>query len=111
MAMLSSQKDYLYLHRFTISILDVRICPKLPSLMKGSGTKELEQLKSFSLKIQEAMSKRVAITEEKRKQYVKQIIYINQRNLPKKVIPVTDFKDEPVIQYEVPVVENTFVFR
>ena len=63
----------------------MRLCPKLPSLMKGRGTKELEQLKSLSLKILEAMPKRAAITEKKRKQYVRQIIYINQGNLPTKL--------------------------
>ena len=79
--------------------------------MKGRDTKKLEQLKSLSLKIEEAISKSVAITEEKGKQYVRQIIYINQGHLPAKVTPAIDFTDEPIIQYEVPVVENTFVFR
>ena len=52
------------------------------------------------------------ITEEKGKQYVRQIIciYINQGHLPTKVTPIIDFKDEPIIQCEVPVIENTFVF-
>ena len=79
--------------------------------MKGRDTKKLEQLKSLSLKIEEAPSKSVAITEEKGKQYVRQIIYINQGHLPSEVTPAIDFTDEPIIQYEVPVVENTFVFR
>ena len=80
--------------------------------MKGRTTKGLEQLKSLSLKIQEATSISVVITEEKGKQYVRQIIciYINQGHLPTKVTPIIDFKDEPIIQCEVPVIENTFVF-
>ena len=81
--------------------------------MKGRDKKELEQLKSFSLslKIQEATSKSVAITEKKGKQYVRQISYINHGHLFTKVTPVIDFTDEPVIQCDVPIVENTFVFR
>ena len=76
------------------------------------SVKELEQLKSLSLKIQEAISNRNVIIKKKRKQYVRQIIYnINQANLPTKVTPVIDFTDEPVIQCEVPVVESNFVFR
>ena len=71
----------------------------------------LKQLKSLSLKIGEATSKSVVITEKKGKQYVRQIIYINQGYLPTKVTPVIDFTDEPIIQCEVTVVENTFVFR
>ena len=40
--------------------------------MEGRGTKELEQLKSLSLKIQEeTMSKNVVVTEKKGKQYVR----------------------------------------
>ena len=76
--------------------------------MKGRGTKELEELKSLSLKIQKTMSKNVAITEKKGKQYVKQIIYTNQGHLPTKVTPLIEFKDESVIQCNVPIVENTF---
>ena len=37
--------------------------------MKGRATKELEQLKSLSLKIQEAMSKSVVITKIKGKHF------------------------------------------
>ena len=49
--------------------------------MKGRVTKESKQLKSLSLKIQEATSKNVTITEKKGKQYVRQITYINQGQL------------------------------
>ena len=35
-------------------------------MIKGRGMKELEQLKSFSLKIQEATSKNVVITEKEK---------------------------------------------
>ena len=73
--------------------------------------KELEQLKSLGLKIQEATSNSVTITKKKGKQYLKQIIYINHGHLTKKVTPVTDFTDEPITQCEVPVVENTSAFR
>lgn len=42
----------------------------------------------------------------KKKQYVRQMIHINQgRHLPANIIPVID---EPVIQCDVSVVENTF---
>ena len=83
------------------------------------GTKELGHLKSLSLKIQETTSKSVVISEEKGKQFVRQIIYINQRHLSTKVTPVINFTDKPVIQSEVPLVEkllqisfdvNTFLY-
>ena len=95
MVMLS--KILLNMHRFTIFIYDVRLCPKR-CLMKGRGTKELGQLKSFSLKIQEATSKSVAITEKNGKQCIRQIIYINHEHLPTKFTPVFDFTNEPIIQ-------------
>ena len=43
--------------------------------MKGSGTKELEQLKFLRVKIREVTSKSAAITDKKGKQYVRHIIY------------------------------------
>lgn len=52
--------------------------------MKVRGNWELEQLKRlFILKIQEAMSKNVGVTEKKEKQNVKekQITYTNERQL------------------------------
>ena len=64
------------------------------------------------MKIQETTSKGVAITDMKKgKQYVRQIIYINQGHLTTNVTPVIDFADNSVIQCKVPVVENTFVYR
>ena len=53
--------------------------------------------------------KNAAITEEKVKQYVRQIKYTNQGRLRTEVTPEMDFKDEPVYQYDVPDVENTLV--
>ena len=52
--------------------------------------------------------KDVAITERKEKQYIRQIMYTNQEHLPTKVAPDLDFSDEPIVQYDVPVIENTF---
>lgn len=51
--------------------------------MKGRGNQELEQLKRLILKIQEAMSKNVGITEKKEKQNIKekQITYTNEGQL------------------------------
>lgn len=51
--------------------------------MKVRGNQELEQLKRLILKIQEAMSKNVGITEKKEKQNVKekQITYTNEGQL------------------------------
>ena len=72
--------------------------------MKERGTKELKQLKSLSLKIQELTWKSVAVTEKIEKQYVR---HTNQGHLPTKVTLVVDFTDEPVIQCDVPIVENT----
>ena len=45
---------------------------------------------------------------EKRK-YVRQIIYTNQGHSPTKVTLDINFADKPVVQYDVPVVENIFV--
>ena len=70
--------------------------------MKGKGTEELEQSKSTSLKIQEATSKSVAVI-------TKSVRHTNQGHLPTKVTPVIDLTDEPVIQCDVPVIENNFV--
>ena len=49
----------------------MRLFPNLmtiqgPNLIKGKGIKKLEKLKHLSLKKQEAMSKKVAITEKKK---------------------------------------------
>ena len=50
------------------------------------------------------------ITEKKENNvYVRQIIYTNQGHLSTKVTPVNGFTNEPVIQCNVPVVENNFV--
>ena len=51
--------------------------------MRVRGNQELEQLKRLILKIQEAMSKNVGITEKKEKQNVKekQITYTNEGQL------------------------------
>ena len=76
------------------------------NLLKGKVTKELEQLKSLSLKIQKATSKNVAVTEKNGRQYVR---HTNQGHLSTNVTPVIDLTDEPVIQYDVPVIENSFV--
>lgn len=63
----------------------MRLCPKLTTQFhEGKGYEELEQLKSFSLKIQGTTSS-VAITERKGKQYVRQIMYINQRHYLQKL--------------------------
>ena len=70
--------------------------------MKGRGTNEIEQEEYMSLKIQEA-------TWEKRRTKCQgnhvhlSGAFIHRNN------PVIDLKDEPVIQCDVPVVENTFV--
>ena len=45
--------------------------------MKRRGTKKLEQLKSLNLKIQEATSKSVVVTEKKGK-YLRLIIYTSE---------------------------------
>ena len=53
-----------------------------------------------------AASKCVAVTKKKRKYSVRPT---NQGYLPIKVSPVTDFIDEPLIRWDVSVVEDTFV--
>ena len=53
-----------------------------------------------------AASKSVAVTKKKRKNSVRPT---NQGHLPINVSPVTGFIDEPVIRWDVSVVEDTFV--
>ena len=51
---------------------------------EGKGYERIKTINSLSLKIQEVTLKNVAITEKKGPQYVRQIIYINQKHLPTK---------------------------
>ena len=82
------------IHRFTIY---PGLCQQIKWWSKkGKGTKELEQLKHFSTKIQEVTSNGV-ITEENEK-------LVTQGAFSNKVTPVID---EPVVQCDVQVVENT----
>ena len=76
------------------------------AVWQGRGTKKFEQLKFLSLKIQEVTSKSVAVTERNERNYVR---HTNQGHLPTKVTPVIGLTDEPVIQCDVPVIENNFV--
>ena len=66
------------------------------------GYKEVRTIKIVEFE-QEATSKSVAVTEKKGKHYARHIIYTYQH------LPIINFKDEPVIRCDVPVVENTFV--
>ena len=77
---------------------------------EGKGCKGIRTIKITDLKNTRSFWKSVAIIEKKGKQYVRQIIYINQGHLSTKVTPAIDYKDESVIQSEVLVVENTFAF-
>ena len=75
--------------------------------MKGRSTKELEQLKSLSLKIWEVRSKSVAITEKNNMaNHTRPIIDTNQWRLSTTVSPAIDFS--PAMGQS-SVVENTFV--
>ena len=65
---------------------------------------EFENTKSYVKKCCDHWGERKTI-------YIRQIIYINQGHLAAKVTPAIDFTDEPVIQCEVPVVENTSAIR
>ena len=49
---------------------------------EGKVYEGIRTIKSLSLKIQETISKSVVIIEKKGKQYVRQIICINQVHLP-----------------------------
>ena len=55
------------------------------------------------------MSKDVAITKKKVKQYVRQIKCTNKETLPSKVPLDIDFTDKLVVPYDTPTVENTSV--
>lgn len=72
-----------------------------PNLLKGRGTKELEQLKNWV-----ATSKNVAITEKKSRTICRQMKYTNQGPLPTEITPDIDFPDEPVVPYDVPIAEK-----
>ena len=66
--------------------------------------KELEQLKSLTLKIQVRKSKRSVMITEKKGTCLTN--HTNQGHIPTEVSPVIDFTDKPVIQCDVPVVRN-----
>ena len=98
-----------------LHLLTMSICETVPqfsdSLMtqfnKGKGWEQIRKKVGFlSLKIQEATSKSVAITEKKGKHYVTRIIYTKRGHLLTKGLPVID---EPITQCDSLVVENTFV--
>ena len=59
--------------------------------------------------MQEVTWNDAAITEKKEKQYLRQIIYTNKGHLSTQFTPDINFNDEPVVQYDIPVVENTFI--
>ena len=64
----------------------------------------------MSLKIQEAKSKISVAINEKKENNMSDQSYIPPRgHLPTKVNLAVDFTNEPIIQYDVPVVENTYV--
>ena len=81
MLRLSNKIIFWLMHHFAISVCETvsQFNDKWPNLMKGRGTKEVEQLKSLSLKIPEATSKSVAVT------YVR---HTNQEHLPTIINPV-----------------------
>ena len=67
--------------------------------MNERDTKELEQLKHFSLNMQETTKKQKTLDHrEKKIQYVRQIIYTNQGHLPTKATPDIDFIDKLLVQ-------------
>ena len=74
--------------------------------MKGKGTKE--QLKFLSLKIEEAMSKSLTITEKKGKQYAIQIVNINHGLYLQKVPLLLTLQINQSFNGRL---ENIFVFR
>ena len=51
----------------------------------------------------------IAITQKKVKRYFRQIKYTNQGHLLSKVTPDINLRDEPVVWFDIPVVQNTFV--
>ena len=67
--------------------------------MNERDTKELEQLKHFSLNMQETTKKQKILDHrEKKIQYARQIIYTNQGHLPTKATPDIDFIDKLLVQ-------------
>ena len=81
----------------------ISICEAVPKFNEGKGYEgiktifEFENIRSHAKKCRDHREK------------VRQIIYTNQGHLPTKITPVIDFTDEPVIQCDVAVEENTFV--
>ena len=77
----------------------------------GKDTKEFEQLKHLSTKIQEVTSN-VAITEKNEKQHGRLQLSIQgtQGAFSDKVTShINDFTDKPEVQCDIQVVKNTFV--
>ena len=100
---------FVAIHRFTIPIW--LYCLIWWQSKKGRGTKELEQLKHLSLKIQEVASI-VAITVKNEKlsdANYRETAGTQKAFSDKITFNIDGFTDEPFFQCNVQVVENTFV--
>ena len=64
--------------------------------MKRNGSNELEQLKHLGLKMQGAASENFALTDKKKMQHVREIIYTNQGHLSATVTPNFDFTEKMI---------------
>ena len=83
--------------------------PQLSGPIEGRRTKELEQLKCLSLKIQEAASENVAILIQKESNMMSGESYIPTRTFTYKNYPCYWLYRWTVIQCNGPVIENTLV--
>ena len=97
------------MHRFTISIYETVLQFNDNLMTQFNEGKGYEGIRTIKISKFENAKNEVLITEKKGKQYVRQIIYTNQEYLPTKVDPVINYTDELVIEWDVLVVESTFV--
>ena len=73
------------------------------------GYKGIRAIKTYEfLKDKKKRQKNVLVSGKTEKQYVRQIIYYNERILSAKVSSNVDFADKPVVHCHIPVVKKIF---
>ena len=98
-----SKRLFSGMHRVAISA-----CETVLQCNARNGTKEIDQLKHLSLKIQEETTKNVAITEKREKNMLDKSYTPTRGIYLLKLLLDIDFTDKLGVQYDLPVVENNF---
>ena len=88
-----------------------RLCLNLMTQFdKGKGYERTRTIKTFEFENTTSNIKKSKTEKNgEKRETICQTYQTNQVHLPKKVTPVIDLTDKPVIQCDVPVIENTFV--